>query len=422
MRDHWAARLSCPQCGGGVELDAGDPIFSCPFCRTDLYLVSTGPLRYRLPPAPGETGASPLVYLPFWRFRGLRYRVLGEPPQVEGRLLDATVPAMAAVPAAANLGARPQVAPLAVDLGASGSPLPDRPVAAALGQAESAVESLHRDRALFTRLIGESVYLLLAPFTLERCSGGWVLREALRDGASYPLSEAQARAVQTAGVETGSRPERVSFLPLRCPECGHGLPGAPGAASLLCGRCTRAWWVRGGRFAPMPYTARRAGSRGVRYFPFWELTFRAEGLAARSRAELRRWVVPYQPAPDGWDRQPCLVLVPGFKLQPRTFLRMARIFSLTPLAVPSEECLFGEPFEAEPVRLPLAEASQVLKVLLAELSCRYPREYARAAGFKPRVKRARLVYLPFHRRGAEWVEEHSGMALQAAAVDQGSRL
>lgn len=425
MSEFWRAGLPCPQCGGQVELDVGDPVLACSYCRTGLYLVSPGPLRYRLPPAQEPPGDAPLVYLPFWRFRGLRYRVSGEPPQVQGGLLDATVPALEALPAGANLGVRPQVVPLAVDLGGVPSVVPDRCAAAAVEAAEGAVEALHGGRALFTRLIGEMACLVLAPYTIEERAAGWVLREALKDGASYPLTQAQAgalRAEPSFGGHGAGRAGRVSFLPLRCPECGHGLPASPGAAALLCGHCTRAWWVRGGRLAPMPYAARRARDRGARYFPFWELAFRATGLSARNRAELRRWAVSYQPAPEGWDRQPCLLLVPGFKLQPRTFLRLARVLSLAPLDVPPSPHLFGEPLEAEPVRLPLGEAAQALKVLLAQLVAGRPREFARIPGLEVRVKRARLVYLPFHRRRDEWVEESTGTALQAAAVEHGARL
>lgn len=423
MSEFWRAQLACPQCGGRVELDVGDPVLACAFCRTGLYLVSPGPLCYRLPPAKERLGAAPLVYLPFWRFRGLRYRVTADPPQVDGGLLDATVPALAALPSGANLGVRPQVSPLAMDLGGAPAVAPDRSAAAAVEAAEGAVESLHAGRALFTRLIGETVALVLAPHTIEERAAGWMLQEALRDGAVYPLTEAQAQALRSEpATQAGRTTGRIAFLPLRCPECGHGLPASPGAAALLCGHCTRAWWVRGGALVPMPYAARRAQQRGARYFPFWELAFRATGLPAQSRAELRRWVVSYQPAPEGWDRQSCLLLVPGFKLQPRTFLRLARVLSLASLDVPPSPHLFGEPFEAEPVRLPLAEAAQALKVVLAQLVAGRPRELARVADVELRVKRARLLYLPFHRRRDEWVEEATGTALQTAAVEHGARL
>ncbi|MFU8855809.1 MAG: hypothetical protein ACNA8S_02265 [Deferrisomatales bacterium] len=96
--------------------------------------------------------------------------------------------------------------------------------------------------------------------------------------------------------------------------------------------------------------------------------------------------------------------------------------SLSPLEIPSEPGLFGEPFEAEPVRVPVAEAAQALDMLLAELSGGRPPGRSPAPAPPARVRRARLVYLPFHRRRTEWVEELTGTALPAAAVEHGSRL
>jgi len=422
----WRARTPCPQCGGEVELDVGDPVLFCPFCRTGLYLASDGPLCYRLSPAPGSETNGPLIYLPYWRFRGLRYRVLADPPEVQGGLLDATVPASDLLPAAANLGVRPQVAPLTLELGEGGAAPPDRTADAAMRAAEGAVEALHGGRAAFTQLIGEAVCLILAPYHLEQRSGEWQLREALLDGATYPVAEALAvglRGETPAPGPGAPRPGgKVSFVPLRCPECGHDLPAEPGSVALLCGHCTRAWWVRGRRLASLPYSAPRAQASGARYFPFWELAFRAEGLPARNRAELRRWVVSYQPVPEGWERQPCVLLLPGFKLQPRTFLRLARAFSLAPLQIPDAPLPLGEPFAAEAVRLPLEEAAQALQVLLADLVAGNPREFPRVPGLQLRVKRARLLYLPFHRQRDEWVEETTGVALQATAVAHGTRL
>jgi hypothetical protein len=141
-----------------------------------------------------------------------------------------------------------------------------------------------------------------------------------------------------------------------------------------------------------------------------------------NRAELRRWAISYQTAPAGWERQPCLVLVPAFKVQPQSFIRLARIFTLAPLDVPEQPRLFGEPFCSEPVRLPLGEAAQSLRVVLAELLSRRPGGVGSARTLRLRVRRGRLVYLPFHPRGGDWVEEETGVAVQATALEHGSRL
>ena len=416
----WPVRTACPQCAGAVELEAGDPILSCGYCRTRLYLISRGPPRYRMA-VHGVAHASDILWIPFWRFRGIRYRVLDDPARVEGGLLDATVAACSSTPSSANLGIRLQVAPLNLDSGDGRRVPEDQTPAEALADVEERVEALQAQTPLFTRLIGESVCLVSAPCALEERGGVWWMRELIPDGGVHPLTDAQAQALGTASrAEVGQN--RVSFLPLLCPECGHDLAAAPGAVALLCGHCARGWWVRGSRFSPLPCAARAAKNPGARYFPFWELTFRADGLPVSNRGELRRWVISYQPVPTGWERQPCQVLVPGFKLEPRVFVRLARIMTLAPLEAPAESFPPGNLVDAEPVRLTLSEAAQALKIVLAFLAQGRRPGLAAVVGARMRVRGARLLYLPFHRRGGEWVEEETGAAIQSTSVQHGSRL
>jgi hypothetical protein len=416
----WPVRTACPQCAGTVELEAGDPILSCGYCRTRLYLVSRGPLRYRLA-AHDEAGISDVVWIPFWRFRGIRYRVLGDPARLEGGLLDATAAAFSSTPSNANLGIRPQVAPLTLDSGGGQIIKEDQTPAQALATVEQRVEALQTETPLFTRLIGESVCLVSAPCALEETNGAWRMRELIPDGEVHPLTDRQARALGSAR-RSDVDPQRVSFLPLLCPECGHDLAAAPGAVALLCGHCARGWCVRGNRFFPLPYAAQGAKHPGARYFPFWELTFRADGLPFSNRAELRRWIVSYQRVPAGWEREACQVLVPGFKLEPRVFVRLARIMSLASHEVSADSPPPGNLADTEPVRLTLSEAAQAVKVVVAFLAQGRRSGLASVAGARMRVRGARLLYLPFHRRGGEWVEEQTGAAIQSASVQHGSRL
>lgn len=420
MTAPWGARTECPRCGAPVEVGVGDPVLACPFCRTPLYLCADGPLCYRLAPgAPG--GGAPPLYLPFWRFRGLRYRVLRDPPRVEGALLDATVPAVPGVPREASLGIRPQVAPLRLEPRGAGAFPRVATAGEAVEGAEAAVEALHGERPLLTRLVGETAALVLAPFALESEGDRWWLREAQADGARYPLSPADARAVREQ-AEAPSAGDEVFPLALRCPECGHDLPGFPGSVGFLCGHCARAWEVRGRRFSPLSYAAGVPSGPGARCFPFWEIAFEAEGLGARSRADLRRWAVPWARPPAAWERQPCTLLVPGFKAHPRSLLRLARIHSLAEAEPPAGPAPRGRPLASEPVRLPLAEAAQALKLVLADLGrCR--RGVLEALpGLSLRVTAARLLFLPFRRRHGEWVEERTGSSLPAATAERGAAL
>ena len=420
MTPEWGARTDCPRCGASVDLGVGDPVLSCPFCRTHLYLCARGPLCYRLPTGAAAPGAA-VLQLPFWRFRGLRYRVLDDPPRVEGGLLDATVPAAPGVPPQVSLGIRPQVAPLRLERSGAGAFPGLRIASEAVEDAEAAVESLHGGRPVLTRLVGESVALVLAPFLLEEEGGGWCLREAQPDGARHSLSEEEARSVRAA-ADGAPRGDEVSFVALRCPECGHDLPCSPGAVGFLCGRCARAWGIRRGRLSPLRYAVREPSGPEARCFPFWEIAFEAEGLPAGNRAELRRWAVSYQPAPPGWEGQPCTLVVPGFKVHPRSFLRLARIHSLATADAPSGPGVRGKAPAAEPVRLPLGEAAQTLKLVLADLAGARKGVLGTLPGLDLRVVRARLLFLPFRLRLGEWVEEGTGSSIPAAAVEHGAAL
>lgn len=413
----WSAETSCPQCGGDVSLEVGDPVLQCPFCRTNLYLSPGQPLRYRLAAEKGAAGGSPF-FLPFWRIRGIRFRVVGEPPRVDGNLLDATVPAWREAPAGANLRIRPQAARLTFVAG--GGIAPEVPVDEAQASAEGRADDLESDRPLFTRLIGETRSLIDAPFLLDEGPRASRLREALPDAASYLLGPPAIEAVRALRGRTPAE-KPPTFLPLRCPECGHDLPASSGSAAFLCTWCARGWRVTRQGFTPQPVLGFASGSRQTRLFPFWHLAFTADGLPFTNRAELRRWAISYQPAPPDWDLDPPALLVPAFKTQPRAFLRTAKAFSLA--ALPAAEPLSpGAVLEVEPVRLPVTEAAQALKVILAQWVETFRRSYPAVASAKLRITSAQLWLLPFAPRGSEWVHSTTGFALQGATVRRGAGL
>ncbi len=412
-----AACTPCPRCGAPVGMDAGDPVLLCGYCRTRLYLWSPEPLAYHFPLHADPPRA--LVWVPYWRFRGLRYRVGGQEGSPEGGLLDASVPAREGLLEDTSLGIRPQVAPLALGSPGPGRRArPDRPPAEAMARAEVRVDAALGGGPSLTRVIGETVALLLAPHCLEREAAGWALRSLLPDGGRHRLEPGQARGLRRA-LEEPWKPRPPRAVPLRCPECAAGLPAVAQACAFWCPRCGRGWWPRGGRLAPLDFRVVPAHDRAGRHLPFWELVFRADGLPFRTRADLVRWAVPYWRPDPAWEDEAPRVRVPAFKTNPGLFLRVARNLSLAGGGGRARARLPGPCPEVEPVRLPLSEAAQALKPVLAEMVRTRPRDVEAVVRCRVRVRAARLVLLAFRARGGEWVEETAGAAVPAAALERG---
>ena len=181
----WKARSGCPQCGGEVDMEVGDHLLECPWCRTRLYIASSGPLTYRIDPAPEYEGDETLFHLPYWRLRGLRYAVFSDPAKAEviGRLVDLTAPATRFLPLGANLGIRPQAAPLTLSLTETRAIAPDLQPERIADESRAGLAPVQEPGLLFSEMIGEGRVLLHAPFVLER-TPEWCRERAREIGPS----------------------------------------------------------------------------------------------------------------------------------------------------------------------------------------------------------------------------------------------
>ncbi|MBW1670894.1 MAG: hypothetical protein JRJ40_05730 [Deltaproteobacteria bacterium] len=422
----WKAKSYCPQCGGPVDLEAGDSLLSCSFCKTSLYMVPKGPLRYTLPVKDGLTTQREgrLLYLPYWRFRGLRYKVLDQ-RQVNGSLLDTTVTAFSDIDIGSNLGIRPQVATL--NLAVKGNHLipPQRNAKEALHIAEKRLLQFEENTVLFERFVGETQCLIYAPFILTEFPrrGKYVLKGIWGTCPEQEIDKSKTTALLKS-LDGPSQQNSLHFLPLICPECGYNLPAASGAVALMCQNCSRAWWVKRRRFSPLAYRTLKisSSSKDLSFLPFWHLTLGLSGLPIKSRSDLRLSVISYQNPPEAWNREAVQILIPAFKLSPRLFLRVARNMSLAPIDLSQEDQGLEPGQRTEPVRLPLEEAAQAVKVILSDLLKRHRKLYSLIPKTRLRLRHTRLVYLPFKFQGREFVGLYSGQAIPANAIELGKSI
>lgn len=422
----WKAKGYCPQCGGPVDLEAGDPLLSCSFCKTSLYMVPKGPLRYTLPIKDDLTTRREgrLLYFPYWRFRGLKYKVFDQ-RQVKGSLLDTTVTAFSGIDTGSSLGIHPQVVTL--NLAVNGNHLipPQRNAKEALCIAEKRLLQFEEDTAFFERFIGETQCLIYAPFILTEFPRRerYVLKGVWGICPEQEIDKSEITAMLKA-LDGPSQQGPLHFLPLICPECGYNLPAVSGAVALLCQNCSRAWWVRRGRFSPLAYGALKisASSKDLSFLPFWHLTMGLSGLPIKSRADLRLSVISYQNPPEAWSREAVQILIPAFKLSPRLFLRVAGNMSLAPIDLSQGDQGLKPGQRTEPVRLPLEEAAQAVKVILSDLLKRHRKLYSLIPKTRLRLRHTRLVYLPFKLQGREFVDLCSGQAIPANAIELGKSI
>ncbi len=423
MNGETEALGECPQCGGEVPVALGDHVLRCGHCRTNLFIAGRGPLSYLLPPAPEHDGAAELFHLPYWRLRGLRFRVYDRDPHVAAGLLDLTAPATSFLPESANLGIRTQVGILRLAPPPPARVEPNR-TPARVFDAQAAGEQVGPDPGLrFSELIGEGRALVWAPYFLRR-DGEWAaLVEAFPGGKAHRVTEAEAEAVAT--LLAAARPaEPLRFLPLQCPNCATDLEGGSGAEVLLCRRCAVAWWPDGERFHRLPYEVLGENVAGERLFPFWQLTFEAKGLPLGSRADLIPWASAFGPerAPASWAAEAPSLLVPGFKIAPNVFLRLAKTASLFFREGERNDGKLDGRREAEPVRLALSEAAEALKTVLGHMALAKRKRIPLVSEATLKVTGARLVYVPFVKERNEWRHPASGQVMTEEALAFGKRL
>lgn len=419
-----AAAGECPQCGGDVRLDAGDPLLICPFCRTRLYMTVSGPLKYILSRnGMGCDRPDGVVYLPYWRFRGLKYRVL-EGGNVEGGFLDTTVGCHKAERFFPGLGIRPGVGRLRLAAGNAGLVSPARSADEALSLAERRIEHLKKVRPLFHRFIGENQYLLYSPYRLTKNGRGGFSLQDLWDGSTLrEIPEKTGRLFSRAAK--GGTVENVRFLSLVCPECSASLIASAGAVILICRRCYRAWRAEGAGFLEFRYTVLRPDSVPAgadRFLPFWQVMLTVSGLPFKNRADFRSAIISYQRPPESWKKQPVCLYIPAFKLSPRVFLRVSGNMSLACLEGQQEEARLRRDEQAEAVRLPVREAAQAVKVILAHLLKKRRKLYEMVPGSRLKIRRAELVFFPFRSRQGELVDMISGQAVPANALELGRKI
>ncbi len=416
---------TCPQCGAPVKLDIGDPLLKCDFCRTSLYMIPpAGIFNYLLKPAASAAPRNRVFHLPYWRFRGFKFRVHAD-RQTECSLVDATVQAFGTLPRMPLLGLAPELGSITLN--------PEPPPGLSLLQkphkaleiANARIEALLKGRPVMQGIMAENKSIIQAPFELmEETPGRTALRPLWEpDAVSIPLDKKHLKLLDNfLKPDAGNR--RIRFLPLICPECGNDLPAFPRATALLCRFCNRIWGLGSSRLFPRRFSiAAESIEPDTTFLPFWHIGIHLKNFPVQDRYSFFKTMFPYKQTPDKWKNQLIPMVIPAFKINPRLFFRLASRMTRSAIELPNGPAETAREIPAlHVVNFTLEEATHSVRILLYELFRQRKYLIESLPDISIGLRKSQLVLLPFRKQGREFIELHSGQAVPTAAIELGTRL
>jgi DNA-directed RNA polymerase subunit RPC12/RpoP len=390
----------CPQCGAPVELQETDRIFACPFCQVRLFIHSSGPLRYYIPPRIAHRGT--LIYVPYWRLRGNAF-VLG-PETMQHKILDSSLLAANIPSLPPSLGLRAQALSLRfVEPTTQGlflTPQCDgKDFKKQLLRALPGMPVLNGPR--LTACIGDSMSLIYQPVFQGR---------ELVDG----ISGQQLGASELDETLADKASTDLRFLSTLCPECGWDLEGDRQSMVHTCPHCDTAWQAGAEGVTGLSLHFLPTESEPVRYLPFWNLRFKSTGFRLQTWADLIRLTnLPRVILP--WMESTAFTFrVPAFKIRPELFLNLSASVSLQQADAPAPEMLPTTPLH--PVTLPQEEAFEALPIILGRLAPARKNLFPKIQGGSFRFVEARIEYVPFIKQHNQYYQPEMNLALQANAL------
>lgn len=396
----WRVEHECPQCGGTVDLEEAQRLFSCPYCRVRLFIAPSGPFQYFLSPAPGP---DQIFFAPYRRFKGMRFSYVNR--EVVSGLIDISrnVSPLPMLPPSLGLRSGTQKIKF-VSASAGGAFFepavsPNAPLSGPVPAPQSG-----------DVYIGEAVSFIYTPvYFKEGAVWDGILREKIAPAAEEFEIEVAGRAKPAQ--------KQINFIPSLCPDCGWNLEGEPPSVVLVCRNCSSAWNATVSGFERVACAHTPLQQENILYLPFWKIESEMEGVV-RSYADAVRTLNLPKVVKREWEAVPFTWMIPAFKINPEVFLRISRVMSLSlPAEVESDSLPEGA---LHPVTLPLSEAFESLAIAFvhsavakADMALAYPR-------LKPILKGAVLTYRPFLVCGTELIRPDRRLSINVNALKWGA--
>ncbi|MBN1904270.1 MAG: hypothetical protein JW927_04150 [Deltaproteobacteria bacterium] len=401
----------CPQCGAPLELSERDRILTCPHCDVQSYMFAHGYFRYILPHKAAE---KEIIHIPYLRFRGNIFFCTNA--SVDHRVIDITQAGVNLAGIPISLGFRPQAMKARFARGDTAGRFMKFTLKAAdiLTKAARLTSYEGSDVLLHRAFIGETMSIFYLPVYIENGK----LHDAILKRA---LAESFVSEEDIDSRIADKTPESVSFIPMLCPECGSDMKGERESVVLLCDNCLKGWDVKNGKFSEIEVIFSAKQSNDTIFIPFWKITAQAKGVDIDTFGDFVR--VTNQPFIIDKRRgsRAMSYISPAFKIRPKMFLNLARQFTIMQMAdydpvdiIPSKGI--------HPVTLPLMEAVQALKIILAASAVMKKNILPLLPQTSFEINEKCLIYLPFKKSRFDMINEETGISINRQSLEFGMTL
>jgi hypothetical protein len=405
----------CPQCGAPITLGEEALFFSCDFCRVRSCISQKGFSRYYLSPSEDALTDSEVFYLPYWRFKGVRYSCYLS--GVEPRFMDISALAMEGVSSHIpfSLGFRSQALPLKlVSNKTRGKFIRPGELKATLQASDSHTRSAGKSLSpVFQEDIGETTSLIYSPF--------YIHKNRLFDGILNKPTQAMVPNDFDTNALSLCRPEKETiFISGICPDCGWDLEGNFDSLVLICRNCHTLWQARGNKLGKIKYGCAKPSHPDDAMIPFWKIQSTISPIEMATYADLVRMGNLPKAIQPQWENQGLDFWAPAFKLRPKIFLRLNTQFAIAQPNPPLERKIRKNIHL--PITLPSSEAIQSIKITLAALVRPLKNHLPTLPGASIVPKNIDLVFLPFESRRHEYFHRDLNVAINKNTLSLSSNL
>lgn len=385
---------NCPSCGAPIELDEADRVIDCDFCDGKNYMIHDKPLRFILPHLiPREIDPEDIFYIPYLRFKGHIYSCQGK--EVTHKIIDTTQLGIKDNTLPVSLGLRPQAMKIKpVSAHDEGGYLRLTEKAKAIFQKAAKLTSSFSkgEGQLYHRaFIGETISYIYLPvyFKFDILYDG-VLNRMISNKTPYQQMKENRITFNKVWLPR--------FISLRCPHCAETMHGETDSIVLECKNCDSLWYEELGKLTRAPSYGFQGGPDS-HYLPFWKIEGESENVNLRSFADFLKISNHPVVIQKKHEMQKMCYYIPAFKLKPQKFLALSKRMTVSQLKISLHN--FTPTGTIHPANLPLDEAVQSLKTVLAYSILDKKMFFPHLSEVQIQANNSQLVYLPFIRKGLD---------------------